>query len=123
MDTNRVKQSQTILKYVFGIVPIVAGLDKFFNVLVDWTQYLPSLVANMLPFSPQTFMYVVGVIEILAGVLVLTRTKYGAYVVAAWLVLIALNAAIAGYYDVAVRDVVMGVGAFTLANLTTALEF
>jgi uncharacterized membrane protein YphA (DoxX/SURF4 family) len=122
MDNNKVKQSQLILKIVFSVVPIVAGLDKFTNILVDWTQYIPPFFASMLPFSPQTFMYIVGVIEIIAGILVFTRTRLGALIVAAWLVLIAISVALAGYYDIAVRDVVMATGAVTLANLTAAIS-
>jgi uncharacterized membrane protein YphA (DoxX/SURF4 family) len=105
------------LRLAYGLVPIVAGLDKFTNLLTDWTQYLSPLVARVVPAS--TFMSIVGIIEIAAGVLVLTRwTRIGAYVVGAWLVAIALNLVTTGrYFDIAVRDLVMAVGAFTLARL------
>jgi uncharacterized membrane protein YphA (DoxX/SURF4 family) len=107
------------LRLTYGLVPIVAGVDKFTNLLVDWKQYLSPVAAN-LPVSASTFMMIVGVIEILAGVVVLSRfTRLGAYVVSAWLVGIALNLVTTGhYFDVAVRDVVMAIGAFTLAKLT-----
>ena len=110
------------LRITFGLVPIVAGLDKFTNLLVDWKQYLNPFAERLLPVSASTFMMIVGVIEILAGILVLSRwTRLGAYLVSAWLVTIALDLVTAGrYLDVAVRDLVMAVGAFTLARLTEA---
>ena len=117
MEAN-VKLVKKILKTTFGIVPIVAGLDKFTNILTDWTQYLPAGLVEMLPMEASTFMMVVGVIEIVAGALVLTKTKIGAYVVSAWLVGIALLLIFSWtYVDVAVRDLVMAIGAFCLATL------
>lgn len=110
---------QQVLKYTYGIVPVVAGLDKFTNLLTDWKQYLSSFVAGMLPFSPSVFMSIVGVIEIVAGIIVLARPRIGGYIVMAWLILIALNLIISGqYYDVAVRDLVMAIGAYSLARLS-----
>jgi len=111
---------QQILKYTFGLVPIVAGIDKFTNLLCNWSDYLSASVTGVLPFDPQTFMYVVGVIEIAAGVLVLWKPRIGAYVVMAWLGLIALNLLMSGhYFDVAVRDLVMAAGALGLAKLSS----
>lgn len=111
----------TLLKVVYGLVPIVAGLDKFTNLLVTWTDYLPTVVVDVLPVEPALFMYVVGVVEIVAGIVVLSRyTEYGAYLVAAWLVGVAATLLVSGYYDVAVRDVVMAVGAVALAQLAAA---
>jgi uncharacterized membrane protein YphA (DoxX/SURF4 family) len=102
----------------YGLVPLLAGLDKFFNLLTDWPKYVAPWVANLLPISPQTFMYAVGIIEIAVGLLVLTRwTRLGAWIAAAWLVLIALNLATMGLFDIAVRDLAMAVGAYTLARL------
>lgn len=109
-----------VLKLTFGIVPIVAGLDKFTNLLADWSEYLAPLVAGLLPFSPGTFMAIVGVIEIVAGILVLVKPRIGGLVVAAWLVGIAINLLLGGYYDIAVRDLVMAVGAWSLAHLAGA---
>lgn len=122
MDTEKVKRTQLILKVTFGIVPIVAGLDKFTNLLADWTAYLPQFLVAMLPVSPEVFLYAVGIIEIVAGIIVLTKTEIGAYIVSAWLALIALTLILAGHYDIAVRDAVMAVSAFSLAQLTRALE-
>ena len=124
MLDKHLNQPWWILKLAFGLVPIVAGLDKFTNLLTDWTQYLSPLATSVLPFSAGTFMHVVGVIEIAAGVLVLSKfTRLGAYVVTAWLVCIALNLLSMGrYLDVAVRDLVMATGAYTLARLTEVRE-
>jgi len=106
------------LKLGYGLVPIAAGADKFLNLLTDWTKYLPSFVTKVVPVEPRTFMMVIGVIEIIAGIVVLSKlTRLGASVVAAWLVLIAVNVAVAGFLDIAVRDLVMALGAYTLATL------
>ena len=119
MLDSRLRPTFQMLRLVYGLVPIVAGLDKFTNLLTDWSAYLAPWVASALPFSPEVFMRVVGVIEIAAGVLVLSKlTRVGAYVVSAWLVGIALNLITSGrYLDVAVRDLVMAFGAFALAKL------
>ncbi|MCK0131154.1 hypothetical protein MWU59_06510 [Flavobacteriaceae bacterium F08102] len=114
---------KNILKYTFGLVPIVAGLDKFTNVLTNWSQYVSEGFASLLPFEPSIFMMIVGVIEIVAGGIVLTKTTLGAYVVSAWLVLIALTLIFSWYYvDVAVRDLVMAIAAFSLAKLSESIE-
>ena len=109
---------QKILKYTYGIVPVVAGLDKFTNLLTNWKDYLGASVTNILPFSAGTFMSIVGVIEIVAGILVFIRPRTGAYVVMAWLIVIALTLIFGGHYDIAVRDLVMAVGALVLAKLS-----
>jgi len=104
------------LTYV--LIPLLAGLDKFFNLLTDWPKYLSPRMAGLLPVSAQTFMHAVGVIEIVVGLLVLTRwTRLGAWIAAAWLVLIAVNLATMGLFDIAVRDLGLAVGAYTLARL------
>jgi uncharacterized membrane protein YphA (DoxX/SURF4 family) len=106
------------LRLTYGLVPIVAGLDKFFHLLADWDKYLPAFAADVLPLSTSTFMQLVGIIEIVAGLAVLTLlTRLGAYIVTLWLTLIAVNLIAAGYLDIAVRDLVMAVGAFTLAQV------
>ena len=117
MDSN-VQLVKNIMKYTFGLVPIVAGLDKFTNILTNWSQYISEGFAEILPFEPTTFMMIVGVIEIIAGILVLTKTKIGAYVVSGWLTAIALTLIFSWtYLDVAVRDLVMAISAFCLAKL------
>lgn len=109
---------QSTLKIVFGVVPIVAGLDKFTNLLVDWSKYLAPFIAHAVP--AHGFMLVVGVIEIVAGIGVLFTpwTKIFAVIVGLWLLGISLDLIIAGYYDIAVRDIVMAITAFCLARLT-----
>lgn len=115
--------TRQLLVVVYGLVPIVAGLDKFANVLADWPSYLPEAIATALPVEPQVFVYAVGVIEIVAGIVVLVGfVEYGAYLVAAWLVAIAGTQVLAGNYDIAVRDVVMAVGAVALAQLEAARD-
>lgn len=110
---------KNLLKFTFGLVPIVAGLDKFANILTDWSKYISEGLAELLPFEPALFMMVVGIIEIIAGILVLTKTQVGAYIVAAWLVAIALSLIFSwSFVDVAVRDLVMAIAAFSLAKLS-----
>lgn len=111
-----IQQLQRTLKFTFVIVPIVAGVDKFTNLLTHWTDYLDK---NLVPIDPGIFMKIVGVVEIVAGLIVLTKTLAGAYIVMAWLILIALQLIVGGhYFDVAVRDLVMAISAYTLAQLT-----
>jgi hypothetical protein len=118
MDARSLDGVYLPLKLCYGLVPIIAGADKFFNLLTDWAKYLPRPVVEILPVSPEAFMMIVGVIEIAAGVIVLTRlTRLGAYVVAGWLVSIAVVLVIGGFYDIAVRDLVMALGAYTLASV------
>jgi hypothetical protein len=117
MDT-RLNASWVALRYGIGLTAALAGLDKFFNILTDWTAYVSPLAAELLPLSVGTFMGVVGVIEMAVGALILTgRTRLGGYIAAAWLIGVALNLTAAGFFDIAVRDVVMAIAAFTLARL------
>ncbi len=108
------------LRIAFGAVPLVVGLDKFFDIITNWEMYLSPVVARLLPVSGVTFMRAAGVVEIVAGLIVLSRwTRVGAYLVTAWLVAIAINLVSTGaFLDVAVRDLGMAVGAFALARLT-----
>lgn len=115
-DINNI---QTLLKFTYGLIPIIAGADKFTNLLTDWSQYLNPSLKSMIPFSDHVFMMIVGVIEILAGILVFLNPQKGGYLVSIWLVLIALNLLASGnYLDVAVRDLAMAIGAFSLAKLS-----
>jgi hypothetical protein len=107
------------LKIAYGLVPLLAGLDKFFNLLADWGSYLSPSITSILPFGAATFMMIVGVIEMAVGVAILTKfTRLGAYVAMCWLVLIALNLLLAGELDVAVRDLAMAVGAYSLGTIS-----
>jgi uncharacterized membrane protein HdeD (DUF308 family) len=119
MNTSNTTFVQNLLKYTFTLVPIVAGADKFTNILTQWDQYINTSLAGILPFSDSTFMMIVGVIEIIAGILVFTKTKLGASIVAVWLTAIALSLILEfKFVDVAVRDLVMAIAAFSLAKLS-----
>ena len=115
-----------MLRVGFGVAPALAGLDKIFrtNLLADWPAYISPLATAMLPISGDAFMQIIGVIELAVGIAVLTfATRIGAYVASAWLVAIALNLLTTGqYFDVAVRDVLMAVAAYTLARLAEVRE-
>ena len=117
MDT-RLNTSLVALRLGIGLTATLAGLDKFFNVLANWGAYVSPLAAQLLPFSTHTFMGIVGIIEMAVGVAILAGwVRAGAYVASAWLIAVAVNLATAGFFDVAVRDVVMSIAAFTLARL------
>jgi hypothetical protein len=114
-----IAQLQNTLKFTFVVVPIVAGLDKFTNLLTNWSDYLGAGFKGMLPVDALVFMKIVGIIEIVAGIIVLIRPLIGAYIVMAWLIGIALELIFSAHiFDVAVRDLVMAVGAYSLAQLT-----
>ena len=121
---NRLNTTWWALRVLFGFVPIAAGLDKFLNFLTTWETYLNPLVTQLIPLNPTAFMHIVGAIEIIAGVVVLSQfTKIGAYVVMAWLVAIALNLITMGkFFDIGVRDLGLAVAAFSLAQLTALRE-
>ena len=121
LRTDPVRQATVLLRTLFTVAPILFGLDKFFNVLVDWTVYLAPLATQIVPVDPQTFMYGVGVVEILAGVLVALRPRIGSLVVALWLAGIIVNLLVLGdYFDVALRDFGLLIGALALNRLATA---
>jgi len=110
-----------VLHFAFTIAPIIAGGDKFFDRLTNWDQYLAPAVSRMVP--AHTFMMVVGVIEIVAGLIVLFKPKIGGFIVAAWLLGIVLNLLIIpGYYDIALRDFGLALGAFALGMLAIDQE-
>ena len=116
-------QAYKILHLGFTVAPIVAGLDKFFNLLVNWEQYLPPFVNNLLGGYGHELMLVVGIIEIIAGLGVFFKPKVFAYVVSAWLLLIIVNLLlIPGYYDVALRDFGLALAALALARLSTKFD-
>jgi len=113
-----------LLRIALAVGPFFAGLDKFFNILTDWTMYLSPVTEKFLPVSAPVFMRAVGVIEIVAGLLIMTKyTRIAAYIVSAWLVGIAINLATTGmFFDLAVRDIEIAVAAFVLARLTAERE-
>ena len=111
-----------VLKIGLGLMAVLAGLDKYFNKLADWEMYLSPYATKVLPVSAVTFMHIVGVIEIIAGIIVFSRwTKVGGYIVMAWLICIAVNLVTTGmFFDIAVRDLELAAAAFVLAQLSTA---
>ena len=112
-------QAFRILQVGFIAAPILAGLDKFFHLLVNWDQYLPSVVSRASPIDGHNLMLIVGVIEIVAGIGVALKPRIFAYVVAAWLALIIANLLlIPGYFDVALRDFGLFLAALALARLS-----
>ena len=112
-------QAYQILHIAFVIAPVVAGIDKFFHLLVNWDMYLAPVIANLSPISGQNLMLVVGVVETVAGILVAVKPKIGAWIVAAWLWSIIINLLlIPGYFDIALRDFGLSLGAVALALLS-----
>ena len=116
----RLNQLWWMLRIGVGLGPLLAGLDKYFNLLTDWTMYISPLALKMLPFSGKTFMHLVGIVEIAVGLAILTRwTRLGAYIASVWLVGIAINLLTTGmFFDIAVRDLEVALGAYVLARLT-----
>jgi hypothetical protein len=122
MDT-RMNTPWLMLRYGIGLTATLAGIDKFFNLLADWGSYVSPLAVQVLPISTATFMGVVGVVEFAVGVAILAGwTRLGAYVASGWLLGVAANLVLAGFFDVAVRDVVMSLAAFTLARMADVRE-
>jgi uncharacterized membrane protein YphA (DoxX/SURF4 family) len=115
------RQAFFLLRTVFTVAPVLFGLDKFTNILTDWTIYLAPVATAVVPVSAQTFMYIVGVVEIIAGILVAVRPRFGSLLVAVWLLGIIINLLVLGnYYDVALRDFGLLVGALALNRLSPA---
>jgi len=117
---QRLNSSWWALRVGLGVAPFLAGLDKFFNLLTNWKAYLNPLTLRVIPVAPETFLHAIGVVEMVVGLAILTRwTRLGSYVASLWLVCIALNlVAMGAFLDVAVRDVLLALAAFTLARLT-----
>jgi len=121
---HRLNTAWWALRIGLGLGPIIAGIDKYFNILADWSMYLSPLTTKVVPVSAVTFMHVVGIVEIIAGLIVLSRwTRTGSYVVMVWLLGIAVNLlTTCMFYDLAVRDVEIAVGAFALSQLTAVRD-
>src|SRR5688500_16721684 len=116
-------QGFLLLRIGFTVAPILFGLDKFAHVLVDWDKYLAPEFADVLPWTTHQLMYAVGIIEIVAGVVVALRPRFGGWLVAAWLAGIIVNLLMqADYYDIALRDFGLLLGALTLARLASAVR-
>jgi uncharacterized membrane protein YphA (DoxX/SURF4 family) len=121
---SRLERAWWILRIGLGLAPFLAGLDKFFNLLANWPAYLSPLALRALPFGAQTFMHIVGVIEMIVGLMILTKwTRLGSYIATLWLIAIAVQLLTTGtHFDVAVRDVLIALAAYTLAMLTEVRE-
>ena len=118
--TDRLNLARWVLKIGLGVGPVITGFDKFFNKLADWGMYLSPLATKAVPVTGPVFMHAVGVVEIIAGLIVLSRwTRIGSYIVMLWLLGIAVNLRTTGlFYDLAMRDVEIAIGAFALAQLS-----
>ncbi len=122
VGTDPAHDAFVLLRIGFTVLPIVFGLDKFTDILTNWENYLAPWAVDLLPFSAHIAMLIVGVIEILAGVLVALKPRVGAYVVALWLAGIVVNLVTFGYYDIALRDVGLLLGALTLGRLASVYD-
>ncbi len=112
-------QAFQILQVAFTAAPIIAGMDKFFHLLVDWDKYLAPAIARLSPVGAHPLMLAIGVVEMIAGVLVAIKPRIGAYVVSAWLLGIVINLLlIPGYFDIALRDFGLSLGALALGRLS-----
>jgi uncharacterized membrane protein YphA (DoxX/SURF4 family) len=117
--TSASHQVRNVLRITYGLLPLVAGADKFLHVLTHWEKYLYSGFPELLSLQPHTFMLIVGVIEIIAGIIVLVKPKIGGMIVGFWLLAIVVNLFLKGeYYDIALRDLGLSIGAFMLARLS-----
>ena len=121
---SRLNHAWWTLRVGLGLAPLLAGLDKYFNLLTNWDMYLNPHLPQMLHLAPSTFMHAVGVVEIVAGLLMFTRfTRYAAYIVMGWLLAIAASLIAQGLFlDIAVRDIELSLGAFVLAKLSEVRE-
>jgi uncharacterized membrane protein YphA (DoxX/SURF4 family) len=123
LRTDPAYQAFVLLRVVFAVAPVLFGLDKFFDVLVDWERYLAPWIDDVVPGSAATAMHLVGIVEIVAGLVVALKPRYGAYLVAAWLGGIIVNLlTYSGYYDIALRDFGLLVGALSLGRLASRYD-
>ena len=126
MNANaRISFSWNLLRFAYGAVILLAGLDKLLgtDLIVYWPKYISPFVAGHLPVSTGVFLAIMGIIELVVAILMLTKWPlHAAYLAVAWLLLIAVNLLMLGYIDIAIRDVLLAVGAVVLAQLTSAVE-
>ena len=126
METRALQQpipAFNILKLTLGLVPIIVGLDKFTNILTDWAQYIDPVLKDVLPFSPPYFMMLVGVAEIIAGILIMKRIELGRYILFAWLTLVALILVVRfDYIDIAIRALLITMATFSMARMAKFIE-
>ncbi|MCX8452522.1 hypothetical protein [Paenarthrobacter ureafaciens] len=120
LEDRASRQAFVLLRTIFTAAPILFGLDKFTNLLTDWTAYLAPAATAVIPVPAQTFMYGVGVIEVIAGIIVALRPRIGSVIVALWLLGIIVNLLVLGsFFDVALRDFGLLVGALALNRLAS----
>ena len=121
---DSIKTAWWSLKIAFFLGPFLAGLDKFFHVLTNWDQYLSPIAQHVLGNFSHPFMLIVGVVEMIVGLLIITGwTRVGAYIASVWLLLIAINLITTGqYFDIALRDIGLCLSAFGLAKMTEAIS-
>ncbi|AOY70530.1 hypothetical protein IG195_14465 [Arthrobacter sp. TES] len=120
LEDRTSRQAFVLLRTIFTVAPILFGLDKFTNLLTDWTAYLAPAATTVIPVPAQTFMYGVGIIEVIAGIIVALRPRIGSVIVALWLLGIIVNLLVLGsFFDVALRDFGLLVGALALNRLAS----
>jgi hypothetical protein len=120
---NHYRRERQILHWGFVAAPTIAGIDKFTHLLTNWDQYLAHSIEKILPMSGHAFMMLVGVVEIIAGLIVALRPRIGAWIVAAWLLGIIINLLlVSGFYDIALRDFGLLLGAIALARLSVVYD-
>ena len=122
---SRVTLSWNLLRYSFGAVILLAGLDKVFgtNLITTWAMYISPTVLGLLPVSVSLFLIIIGVIEVVVAVMMLTRfTRLAAYLSVAWLLLISVNLFLGGYVDIAIRDILLAIAAYVMAELTSVVK-
>lgn len=123
INETKVRFCQFVLRLTYTIVPIIAGIDKFFNYVTNWIIYVNPQAIDFVPVSNEQFMYGVGLIEIIAGIIVFINPRLGGYIITVWLGVIIINLLTMGqYYDIALRDAVMAVGAMILVWLTESIK-
>jgi len=123
VSTDPIYQSYQILHVAFTVARILAGIDKFLHLLTNWEKYLAPAFARLSPIPPHSLMLVIGMVEIIAGVVVAFKPRIGAYIVAVWLLCIIVNLLVlADFYDVALRDLGLLLGALALARISTAYD-
>jgi hypothetical protein len=124
VNNTKVMHTWLLLKATYALVPVLLGLDKcYIGMIVNWAKYVSPLIADNMPVMMPQFIMIVGIIEIVAGILVWFYPRFGAYVIVAWMGLIILNlATMNAYYDIIARDIVIAIGALALAWLSEAVE-
>lgn len=122
---NHITTAWNLLKYSYGLVVLLAGIDKILgtNIIVDWPKYISPLAADYIPMSVRAFLVIIGIVEVVVAGLLLSRFEVlGGYLAAAWLVIISINLLLLNYRDIAVRDILLAIGAIALVHLTMAVR-